>query len=1054
MVKRFVSFQHLCLFFVMLILSMGARADIDNSLVRDIKLTEYNASEPVKMTIGASPDERSVWSPLTTKEGSIKQKIEGAIDIGGEVNKKALDIVSSAEKGTPDIGMICLIHDYLRTGYGKGWKYVPDPIGNESFRNASYSLSRGGKNYSGAGDCDDYAIVWASFIETIGGVSMIILARAEGKGCHMYTEVYLGEINHEDKDVNDIINWLRGRYNNTNIKADKLANRGEYWLCLDWNSTYPGGQPSEIWEKRIPMRITDNDTATKNRKCLELINQKPLPIIHYDPENVVAEEPIRFDSSKSNDSDGTVTKYEWDFGDNSPHSNLSIISHIYDKWGKTNVTLNVTDNVHDSSSKRIQIFVNRPTIPELSYEPRYPRIGGPVTFNASGLKRKIVNYNWSFGDGEYREVSDRAICSHAYMRHGNYKVNLTAIDEKENSVTNTSVITVNNPPVPSISWDKESPNIGDEIKFNTKDCEDDGKIVSYLWSFGDGTNATGVSVSHSYTRSGRYNVGLWIKDDDNASSSMQKTININSPPIAAFAFDRSYPSKDDIVNFDASRSYDPDGSIKDYQWSYGDGKVENGGSAFSSHRYQRDGNYTIKLTLTDDKNLKDSQSLNISVKTEIRPPIAYFSYYPANPTTEDTIVFNADLSSSSNGYIKEYQWDFDDNSTKGNSRSEAHKYEKEGIYKVRLTATDDKNLNDSQVTPIPVKKIIIAPPTSPLSAPQFSYQPDRPEVGKEITFDAAASQGSIKSYQWDFGDGSHSEGVIAKHIYSENGPNVFAYDVILTVTDTGGSKRSFSKKVTVYPPAPLPSFTFNPDNPLIGQDIAFNASSSQGAIKSYIWNFGDNSIEKEGEVINHAFISNSNKAETYDVKLTVTDESGTKYTITKKVTVYPPVFPSMNALWIDYYGQKRQYLHCLNFAQIKLIANSLGGSATVVEIYPNLEKKFSDYQFHPGYNEIIFAADEVGEHVLSYLVNGQLSSNCVVIYVVDQSQSYEYPSSSQSHSSQYQSYPSSSQSYPSQYQSYPSSFQSYPSSSQSYPLESQSDSYTSYDSGGEWNPGI
>lgn len=61
---------------------------------------------------------------------------------------------------------------------------------------------------------------------------------------------------------------------------------------------------------------------------------------------------------------------------------------------------------------------------------------------------------------------------------------------------------------------------GDRVSFDAKGSEDeDGEIVSYSYSFGDGTTAEGVdddaAVEHVYTKGGEYIVTLTVTDDGN-----------------------------------------------------------------------------------------------------------------------------------------------------------------------------------------------------------------------------------------------------------------------------------------------------------------------------------------------------------------------------------------------------------------------------------------------------------------------------------------------------------------------------------------------------------
>ncbi len=59
---------------------------------------------------------------------------------------------------------------------------------------------------------------------------------------------------------------------------------------------------------------------------------------------------INFDAGAANDPDGTISSYEWDFGDGSPPANGMTTSHVYADPGAYNATLSVTDNDGASSS--------------------------------------------------------------------------------------------------------------------------------------------------------------------------------------------------------------------------------------------------------------------------------------------------------------------------------------------------------------------------------------------------------------------------------------------------------------------------------------------------------------------------------------------------------------------------------------------------------------------------------------------------------------------------------------------------------------------------------
>ncbi len=82
----------------------------------------------------------------------------------------------------------------------------------------------------------------------------------------------------------------------------------------------------------------------------------------------------------------------------------------------------------------------------------------------------------------------------------------------------------------------------------------------------------------------------------------------------------------------------------------------------------------------------------------------------------------------------------------------------------------------------------------------FTYSPQSLQVNQTVTFDASASydpDGTIVSYQWEFGDGSTGTGKIVEHAYAGAGQ----YGVILTVTDNSGVTGQSGTTLTVSQPS-------------------------------------------------------------------------------------------------------------------------------------------------------------------------------------------------------------------------------------------------------------
>ncbi len=82
-------------------------------------------------------------------------------------------------------------------------------------------------------------------------------------------------------------------------------------------------------------------------------------------------------------------------------------------------------------------------------------------------------------------------------------------------------------------------------------------------------------------------------------------------PYAQFTYSPLAPHVGQNVYFDASSSYDADGSVVAYQWVYGDGDVETGQTQW--HDFPYAGVFYVTLTVTDNDGKKSSTTHPITV---------------------------------------------------------------------------------------------------------------------------------------------------------------------------------------------------------------------------------------------------------------------------------------------------------------------------------------------------------------------------------------------------------------------------------------------------------
>ena len=158
------------------------------------------------------------------------------------------------------------------------------------------------------------------------------------------------------------------------------------------------------------------------------------------------------------------------------------------------------------------------------------------------------------------------------------------------------------------------------VNFSSAGAYDpDGSLVSYDWEFGDGGISTLANPQHSYSAAGTYTASLVVRDNAGFSDFASLTITVQQPPnVLPIASVTATPTSGVAplnVAFSSTGSYDPDGSIASYSWSFGDGVTST--IANPSHIYASQGTYTATLTVTDNRGGKASKSRQITVQPDL-----------------------------------------------------------------------------------------------------------------------------------------------------------------------------------------------------------------------------------------------------------------------------------------------------------------------------------------------------------------------------------------------------------------------------------------------------
>jgi PKD repeat protein len=295
-----------------------------------------------------------------------------------------------------------------------------------------------------------------------------------------------------------------------------------------------------------------------------------------------------------------------------------------------------------------------------------------------------------------------------------------------------------------------------------------------------------------------------------------------------------------------------------------------------------------KNVITELNETNNIKTLTITGFSPNTAPLAKFEWVAigtdgsrliVQPKAGDTVMFDASASYDPDGRIVKYEWDWTSDGTYDLTTENPvveHRFPTPGSHRVTLRVTDDKG-----ATATTTQTMMIGEKKPPV--PDFTFSPASPSILDTVQFTDRSldPDGRITLWRWEFGDGGTSTEQNPSHRYADKK----TFTVKLTVTDNDGQSASTMKTITVVNLPPEAFFIFTPKDPYVGQEIAFDASSSQdkdGKILAYAWDFtGDGAPDREGARVTWTFFAEG----TYTVTLTVTDDDGAKAIAKETLTV-------------------------------------------------------------------------------------------------------------------------------------------------------------------------
>jgi len=550
---------------------------------------------------------------------------------------------------------------------------------------------------------------------------------------------------------------------------------------------------------------------------------------------------------------GTITGWNWNFGDGIGISNQQNPSYLYQSVSNTtnyNVELIIT-NSYGCKDTNYNIATVYP-LPIANFNNNIACFGNPTEFIDLSTSNggNLNSWHWTFGDGNSTNQQNP---QHTYSDFGYFPVTLTVTDINSCVDDTTKTIVVDSLPIPSFTWTATCTQ--GIINFTNTSNGNGSNIISYLWDFGDGFMSNVENPIHYYFNNGNYNVSLTVTNDRGCSDSIDILVSVNEGLNLDFyasdvCFGESMYFYYNLIN--------PFVQPATWLWSFGDGTYSTDPQPV--HFYQQPGTYNVLLTVTDNLGCDLTITHQITV---FASPIANFS---ANIAQIGSPTIFSDLSTTANGNLISWHWDFGDGST-SNQQNPQHFYNNAGNYLVTLIVINNFGCSDTFSLNVLVTEVINV---------DFTMNPNPVCINQPVYFTdiSTTGTGNFISWHWNFGDGYISTSQHPIHSYLNPG----TYYVSLIATSSLNLSDTAVHQLVVVD-APIANFTYEPLNPILSENIYFT-DLSIGATQWH-WYFGDDT---------HSYIPNPihtyYNLGLYDVSLTVTNEYGCKDTVYQTVIPY------------------------------------------------------------------------------------------------------------------------------------------------------------------------
>ncbi|MCU1524552.1 MAG: hypothetical protein JWO18_1446 [Microbacteriaceae bacterium] len=534
--------------------------------------------------------------------------------------------------------------------------------------------------------------------------------------------------------------------------SDSDGSIASYAWTFGDGTTGTGVTPSHTYAAAggytVTLTVTDNEGATtpvSHTITVAAANLAPTASFTSSPNGL----GVAFDAGASADADGTISSFDWNFGDGTAHGTGVAPTHNYAATGSYTVTLVVTDNQGASASATHAVSVVKPNVaPTASFGTSVSSLTATLDGSLSTDDGTITGYAWDFGDGS---TGTGVTTSHSYAAAGNYTVILTVTDNGglTNATSKVVTVVVNNGPsnlaedhfertaasgwgnaVTGGTWtlsSASSASVGSGVGSLSQTAGATRKATLNSVSATDAVITTDLSIDKTVTGGGAY-AGIVVRQvgTDYYQTRVRflvggtlaiQVLQGGSTVIANGTVAGSYVPGTSLTMMTQIAGTSPT-TIKSKVWPTGTAEPSawNVTATSSAAGLQVAGSVGVvsyaSASITNaplTAKFDNFTAINGVAEVINVAPIAAFT----SSTSNLTASFNASTSNDPDGTIDGYSWEFGDG-TNANGVTLSHTYAVAGTYTVKLTVVDNMGWTGTKTATITVTAA--PPPPDPNAA--------------------------------------------------------------------------------------------------------------------------------------------------------------------------------------------------------------------------------------------------------------------------------------------------------------------------------------------------